>query len=334
MTTSARFVSSLASHFEAYLALMRAVGRRYNRIETILRQLDHFVAKEPPGDVLLSRDLLERWLASTPHLAPSTLRCHASAARQFCRYMVRTEPRTWIPDRSLYPARVPQFRPYVFSAKEVHDLLAAAQRLPSKHWALGPQTFFALFLVLYATGLRISEALRLAIRDVDLDGRTLFIGETKFFKSRWVPFSATLAEQLRIYRAARTNAVRVASPDDPFFISSYGERCDYSRVARVFQVLVREAGVNTSAARRGRVRLHDFRHTFAAHCLLRWYQDGANLQAKLPVLATYLGHGNILATHVYLNATTELLREASQRFERAYGSLIVGPLEELHRVLR
>ncbi len=334
MTTSARFVSSLASHFEAYLALMRVVGRRYNRIETILRQLDHFVAKEPPGDVLLSRDLLERWLASTPHLAPSTRRCHASAARQFCRYMARTEPRTWIPDRSLYPARVPQFRPYVFSAKEVHDLLAAAQRLPSKHWALGPQTFFALFLVLYATGLRISEALRLAIRDVDLDGRTLFIGETKFFKSRWVPFSATLAEQLRIYRAARTNAVRVASPDDPFFISLYGERCDYSRVARVFQVLVREAGVNTSAARRGRVRLHDFRHTFAAHCLLRWYQDGANLQAKLPVLATYLGHGNILATHVYLNATTELLREASQRFERAYGSLVVGPLEELHRVLR
>ena len=334
MTTNAAFVSSLAPHFEAYLALMRAVGRRYNRIENILRQLDHFVAKEPPGDVLLSRDLLKRWLASTPHLAPSTLRCHASAARQFCRYMARTEPRTWIPDRSLYPARVPQFRPYVFSPSEVRDLLAHAQRLPMKRWPLGPQTFFALLLVLYATGLRISEALRLAIRDVDLDGRTLFIGETKFFKSRWAPFSASLAEQLRIYLAARTNAVRVVSPDDPFFISSCGKRCNYSRVARVFQLLVREAGIKSSATRRGRVRLHDFRHTFAAHCLLRWYQDGADLQAKLPVLATYQGHGNILATYVYLNATTELLREASQRFERAYGSLVAGSLEEFPRVLR
>jgi integrase/recombinase XerD len=142
MTTTTCFVSSLAPHFQAYLALMRAVGRRYNRVERILLQLDHFVAKEPPGDVLLSRDLLERWLASTPHLAPSTLRCHASAARQFCRYLARTEPRTWIPDRSLYPAHVPQFRPYVFSASEVRDLLAAAQRLPSKRWPLGPQTFF------------------------------------------------------------------------------------------------------------------------------------------------------------------------------------------------
>jgi integrase/recombinase XerD len=76
------------------------------------------------------------------------------------------------------------------------------------------------------------------------------------------------------------------------------------------------------------------RHTFATHRLVRWYQEGADLQAKLPVLATYLGHGNILATHVYLNASTELLREASQRFERAYGSLVVEAHEEIHRVLR
>jgi integrase/recombinase XerD len=329
MTTTMGFVSSLAPHFEAYLVLMRAVGRRYNRVESILRQLDHFVAEEPPGDVLLSRDLLERWLASTPHLAPSTLRCHASAARQFCRYVARTEPRTWIPDRSLCPARVPRFRPYVFSSSEVRELLAGAQRLSSKRWSLGPQTFFALLLVLYATGLRISEALRLAIRNVDLDGCTLFIAETKFFKSRWVPFSASLAEQLRMYSTVRTNAFLVTSPDDPFFISSSGKCCDYSRIARVFQLLVREAGIDASATRRGRVRLHDLRHTFATHRLLRWYQDGADLQAKLPVLATYLGHGNILATHVYLNVTTELLQEASQRFERTYGSLLVTLHEEI-----
>jgi site-specific recombinase XerD len=246
--------------------------------------------------------------------------------------MSRTEPRTWIPDRSLYPARVPRFRPYVFSASEVRDLLAAAEQLPSKCWPLGPQTYFALFLVLYATGLRISEALRLTIRDVDLDERTLFIAETKFFKSRWVPFSASFAEHLRIYFTARSKAVPVACPDDPFFISSRGKRCDYSRTARVFQLLVRQAGIDASATRRGRVRLHDLRHTFATHRLLHWYQDGADLQAKLPVLATYLGHGNILATHVYLNVTTELLREASQRFERAFGSIMVAPHEEVRRV--
>jgi len=104
-----------AAHLVAYLRLMRAVGRRYERVETILRNLDRFAATEPAGEVLLTRELLGRWLASTPHLAPGTLRGHASAARGFCRYLARVEPRTHIPDRSLYPARLPQFRPHVFS---------------------------------------------------------------------------------------------------------------------------------------------------------------------------------------------------------------------------
>ena len=333
MTTNACFVSWLGPHVDAYLTLMRAVGRRYDRIETILRHLDRFVANEPPGDVLLSRSLLERWLASAPHLAASTLRCHASAARQFCRYMARIEPRTWIPDRSLYPARVPRFRPYVFSASEVRDLLAAALQLPSRNWALGPQTHFALLLMLYATGLRIGEALGLSIRDVDLDGCTLFVAETKFFKSRWVPFSASLAQQLHRYLAARMNAVPIAGPDDPFFINSSGKRCNYSRIARVFRLLIRQAGI-AAPRRRGRVRLHDLRHTFATHRLFHWYREGADLQAKLPLLATYLGHGSILATHVYLNSTAELLQEASQRFERTYGSLLNVPREEVDDALR
>ncbi len=163
--------------------------------------------------VVLTRDLLCRWLASKPHLAPATMRAHASAARQFCRYMARIEPRTWIPDPSLYPARVPQFRPHLFTTAEVRDLLAAAGRLPSsKNWALGPQAFCTLLLVLYATGLRIGEALRLRFSDVDMDERTLFIGGTKFFKSRWVPFSASLAQHLHTYLAART--VPCCGPDD------------------------------------------------------------------------------------------------------------------------
>jgi integrase len=171
------------------------------------------------------------------------------------------------------------------------------------------------------------------MRDVDLDGCTLFVAETKFFKSRWVPFSGSLAEQLRRYLAARMNAVAIAGPDDPFFINSLGKRCNYTRIARVFRLLVRQAGIDATP-RRGRVRQHDLRHTFATHRLLRWYHEGADLQAKLPMLATYLGHGSILATHVYLNATAELLQEASQRFERVYGSLVDVPPEDVSSALR
>lgn len=328
-----RFVSPLGPHLAAYLELMRAVGRRYERVEAILRNLDRFVALEPADEVLLTRELLGRWLASTPLLEPATLRCHASAARGFCRYMARVEPRTEIPDRSLAPARLPQVRPHVFSTAEMRDLLAAAQRLPVGRWPLGPSTARTLLLMLYATGLRIGEALRLSIADVDLDAGTLFVAETKFFKSRWVPFSASLAAELRQYLAVRTDAAGVTGPDDAFLIGPRGARCSYSRIARIFQRLVRDAAIDTAATRRGRVRLHDLRHTFAMHCLLRWYRDGADVVARLPLLATYLGHGSVLATHVYLTATPELLGAASERFERSCGSLVEQP-EELDHVVR
>lgn len=322
------FVSALAPHLEAYLKLMRAVGRRYERVETILQYLDRFVAAEPAGEVLLTRDLLGRWLASTSRLAPSTLRSHASAARQFCRYMARFEPRTWIPDRSLYAPRLPQFRPHVFNTEELRGLLAGTARLPATRWPLAPLTFRTLLLVLYATGLRVSEALRLRIRDVDLEACTFFIAETKFFKSRWVPFSTSLATELRAYLAARTEAVSTIWPDAPFFINSHRKRYSYSQVHRTFRHLLREAGI-VSTTRRGDPRLHDIRHAFAGQCVLRWYREGADVQAKLPLLATYLGHGTVLATHVYLNSTAELLREASGRFESAFGSL-VAPQKEIH----
>lgn len=255
---SACFTSSLAPHLEAYLELMRAVGRRYERVERILRQLDRFVANEPQGGVILTRDLLGRWLASTPHLAPATLRAHASAARQFCRYMARNEPCTWIPDGSLYPARIPRFQPHIFSGSELRDLLAAAGRSPSEHWSLRSRSFQTLLLLLYVTGLRVGEALRLRLADVDLDQRTLFVAETKFFKARWVPFSASLGEQLHAYRAVRDIAVTSNHPDAALFISSRKQPYSYSHVHRTFQRLVQKAGIDISATRAGRVRLHDY----------------------------------------------------------------------------
>lgn len=317
-----RFVSALAPHFEGYLKLMRAVGRRYDRIEYILRELDRFVAQEPAGEVVLTRDLVGRWLESKPHLARSTQSGHVSVARRFCRYVARFEPLTWIPDRSLDPARLSRPRPNVLSVSEVRSLLAAALRIRCHRWPLMPHTLHTLLLMLYGTGLRVSEALRLRIRDVNLDGRTLWVDKSKFFKSRWVPFSNSLADQLRVYLVARSETSMVVRPDDPFFINALRRCHTYSQVGGSFRRIVRETDVVVGSDFGRRPRLHDLRRTFAVHCVLRWYREGADVQAKLPLLATYLGHTNILATHIYLKATAEVLGHASERFESAYSSLL------------
>ena len=87
--------------------------------------------------------------------------------------------------------------------------------------------------------------------------------------------------------------------------------------------LLRSCGIRTPAGWLPRV--HDFRHTFAVHALLRWYRAGKNVQAKLPALATYMGHVSIASTEYYLHLAEGLAAVASKRFEQRYAALIAEP---------
>jgi site-specific recombinase XerD len=182
-----------------------------------------------------------------------------------------------------------------------------------------------LLLLLYSTGLRISEALHLHIGDVDIDAAVLHVRDTKFFKSRLVPMSHGLREQLQLYMETRRS---MGSVDGGAFLFINCRRRPYSykRARDLFCLSLQRAGVPHRATR-VHPRLHHVRHTFAVHRVLKWYQDGADIQAKLPLLSTYLGHGNVLSTHVYLTATAEVLAEATKRFERGFISMI-SPSQE------
>ena len=64
--------------------------------------------------------------------------------------------------------------------------------------------------------------------------------------------------------------------------------------------------------------MHDLRHSFAVHRLLAWYRDGQDVNARLPWLATYMGHVDIRSTQVYLQATAELREQVNDRFHHYY----------------
>ncbi len=166
-------------------------------------------------------------------------------------------------------------------------------------------------MVLYCTGLRIGEAVRLQLQDVDLRARTLHIHKSKG-KSRVVPFDPTLARELCQYLQAR-DAIAQRLPQGPLFVQPDGRA--YRRMSASFAItrLLRSAGLKPP---RGKVgpRPFDFRATFAVHRLTRWYRAGADLHARLPWLSAYMGHNNLLGTEVYLPATTVLLETASRRF--------------------
>ena len=234
------------------------------------------------------------------------------ALRGFYRFALARGHVTTSPLPKTVPQVPPQFVPYIYSHDEVRRLLeATASR---KHRNLSAITCRTLLLLLYGTGLRISEALGLDVADVDLDAGILQVRETKFYKTRLVPIGPDLTKVLVVY-AAQRSAHLLATLEAPFLLTRRDKRLSRAAAEEVFKHLRVVARVRRDDGSRYQPRLQDFRHTFATTRLVRWYRDGADVQRLLPQLATYLGHVHIGGTQRYLSMTPELLRCASARFE-------------------
>jgi integrase len=163
------------------------------------------------------------------------------------------------------------------------------------------------------TGLRISEALNLQSKDVDLAEGILTIRCGKFGKSRLVPIHASTQTVLSDYAACRDHFL-AGRPAICFFVSKRGTRLDGGEVRRTFYDLSRQTGLRSASASHG-PRLHDFRHRFAVQTLVQWYRSGQDVERRLPILSTYLGHVHVADTYWYLSACPELMGLAVKRLE-------------------
>jgi integrase len=177
--------------------------------------------------------------------------------------------------------------------------------------------FRLLISLLYTTGMRIGEILKLLLRDIDWDEETLHVRETKFFKSRLVPLSRSMVGEMECYvQLYRRSGVPIGR-ESPLFENPHTQRSfSKSCIRDSFHRLCDSLGIKTRGG--GRPRLHDMRHTFAVHRLEDWYRKGEDVQSKLGLLSTYMGHGGISGTQRYLTMTTELLQHASGLFSQYF----------------
>jgi len=217
----------------------------------------------------------------------------------------------------ILPKRPAPFKPYIYSHDQYRSLVAMAHVLDkSQKSQVHAVTFRTLLLLLYGTGLRISEALSLKLTDVDLGASLLTIRNTKFFKTRWVPIGPQLSAVLITYAKIRRRLPHPARHESAFLATRRGAALSRSSAERIFRNLCEQADIRRTDGGRYQPRLHDIRHTFALNRLISWYRNGADVQRLLPCLSTYLGHVDIKATQRYLTMTPELLHEASLRFEQ------------------
>lgn len=306
-------MTTLREHAEQYLAMRRALGFK---LTTWGPKLMGFISYlESRGHPVVTTDAAVTWATSTPR--GSTDRVHwarrLDVVRIFARHLQTLEPATEIPPEDVLSRRYWRVTPYLYSPSEIVALLLAAGRLSPPLRATTWQTALGLLAV---TGMRVSEVCRLDHSDVDLRSGVLTVRDSKFGKSRDIPIHASTRATLAGYALVRDRLG--PKPADPaFFVSTRGTRLDAANMSHTFTRLLTTAGIAPAAGRR-RQRIHDLRHTFTVATLLDWYRADVDVQARLPLLATYLGHVDPKSSYWYLSGSPELLALAATRLERAF----------------
>jgi len=301
-------MSALAGRLEDYLALRHSLGFKLDRAGRLLAQ---FVAYcEAAGAETVTADLARAWATLPEGGSEYWFGWRLSVVRSFARYLVLIDERTEVPSTEGLPVRARRATPYLYTPAEVGRLMAAAANIPTP---LRRATLATLVGLLYVTGMRIGEAIRLDQVDVDHRQELLVVRDSKFGKSRELPIHPSTVAALRTYEKRRDRLCPWRK-SPAFFVSPAGTRLLYSSVHLAFLGMVRDAGLTPRSAT-CRPRPHDLRHSFAVSTLIGWYRDGQDVQARLPHLSTYLGHVHPANTYWYLSAAPELLGLAAARLE-------------------
>jgi integrase len=305
----------LARDAKGFLRFKRAMGIPYLRGEFDLNKFVLFVAHRWGDDGAVDlQEAIARWCARTAGRKAVTLGNEFGVIRQFCLFRRRYDATSYVPEHALAPIKASIFLPYIFSEDDVRRILTLASSHQGRFiWATLLRT---LILVLYCTGLRLGEAVRLRMTDVDIDRGILKIRHSKG-RSRIVAIRPDLVGELHRYCHERRRILdqRRRLEPEALFVRFDGSPLTVQSASNAICRVLRQLGLKPPRGRVG-ARPYEFRHAFAVHRLTAWAEEGMDVHSKLPSLSAYLGHQNIIGTEVYLKATPRLLELASERLEQ------------------
>ena len=283
------------------------------KFKTTITHLDKWFNK-PFKDI--TQEVIEAFLASRNRTRPRSYNHLVSVVRRLFNWLIKNSYVTCFPLQLQIRRETSPRTPFLFTPDMARKLLACAGSLKDRsHAPLRGPTYRAIFALLYGLGLRVGEVSRLCIKDLDFERSLLVIRQTKFGKSRLVPFGPRLGKLLMEYLEARSKRLGAPLLVDPVFTFGQNRPIHPGTISVTFHFLVPHLGIQLPGGV-SPPRAHDLRHSFAVGTLLRWYRAGIDPGTRLLHLSTFLGHVSPDSTAVYLTITPELLQEANNRFER------------------
>lgn len=308
MSETFDYRSIFAPYFRGFVKMKQDLGHQALRTKWILLEFDKFFVATGPEDLYITRESIEQWRSTRINDGQRTLYTKYCVWSQFTKYMCNLGQECYIPRPPKAVAKN-SFTPYIFSHKQIGDILLACDSLRLYDNRMSTIMFIvpAVIRLLYATGIRVSEALSLKNGDIDLKNNRITLHRTKNGEQRLAPLSVSLRMVLEDYleRRNRMPLPKVNDPNGYFFVSPNGTFCRAGSVYCWFRKVLAKCGIPHMGNHHG-PRVHDLRHTFAVHSLIKMAKSGHDLYYALPVLSTYLGHRSIGATEQYVRLTAEM----------------------------
>jgi len=307
-------MSGIREAVDEYLTIRRRLGYKLIGAGSLLSDFAFYC--ERMGVATLSTEAMLAWVKQPANCQPVWWSIRMGVVRRFAAYLHAIDACHEVPPADLFPARCTRATPYLYSAADIGNLIAAAEELRG----LQAATYSTAIGLLAVTGMRVGELIRLDREDVDWTEAMLTLRNGKFGKSREVVLDSSTMDVLHAYDQQRRRTFS-RPKTAAFFVSMAGTRLQYSELQRRFRVLVRRAGIAWEQGHGRPPRLHDLRHTFAVNTLLGWYRAGVDVAERIHLLSTYMGHSDPANTYWYQSAAPELMALAAERLERTAGEL-------------
>lgn len=311
------FVGGLAKLLTDFVAYKKSLGFTYETEADELYRFSKFSVTFQTFEPVLSKELVQEWCVKRPNEGFKNARRRAYPVRQFGIYLTSLGYDAYIapPDPKAHSYT---FIPYIFTANEIERIFESSDRLCPHRFSTLPLIVPVILRLIYSCGLRVSEAVNLQNKHVDLLNGILEVRNSKFGKDRLVPMSESMMNICRQYYQVMH---KHSSIEDYFFMKADQNPITTDNVYRRFRQVLWESGISHGGKGNG-PRVHDLRHTFAVHSLKRMVDKGTDVYCTLPILSTYLGHASVAATEQYVRLTTDAFPDLRDTLEKYCGYVI------------